>query len=67
MFNLLSIFSGVDDPKLKNRTGNTGFYGRGIYFSEYTHYSMAYVTGSTKILLSKVLPGKVCINITPVL
>ena len=54
------MLKGVDDPKLKHRMGNTGYYGRGIYFREFTHYSMGYVAGETKILLSKVLPGKVC-------
>jgi len=43
--------------KLGGYTGNKGFYGAGIYFSEYTSTSMAY-NRAARILLSKVLIGK---------
>ena len=56
---VIGVCAGVDDPTLKHRTGNEGYYGKGIYFSEFTHYSAGYVSGASKILLSKVLPGKV--------
>lgn len=42
----------------KHRT-DTGWYGKGVYFSEYPSYSMGYIQGATKLLLSQVLPGKV--------
>lgn len=42
----------------KHRT-DTGWYGKGVYFSEYPTYSMGYIQGATKLLLSQVLPGKV--------
>ncbi|XP_070211703.1 uncharacterized protein [Littorina saxatilis] len=38
---------------------DTGWYGAGVYFSEYPSYSMSYISGSTKLLLCQVLPGKV--------
>ncbi|CAF4475759.1 unnamed protein product, partial [Rotaria sp. Silwood2] len=38
---------------------DTGYYGRGTYFSEYPGYSMGYIKGSTKLLLCQVLQGKV--------
>ncbi|ESP03210.1 hypothetical protein LOTGIDRAFT_171695 [Lottia gigantea] len=37
---------------------DTGWYGAGVYFSEYPHYSMSYIQGATKLLLCQVLPGK---------
>lgn len=42
----------------KHRT-DTGWYGKGVYFSEYPSYSMGYISGSSKLLLCQVLPGKV--------
>ncbi|XP_076115863.1 protein mono-ADP-ribosyltransferase PARP14-like [Mytilus galloprovincialis] len=38
---------------------DTGFYGRGVYFSEYPGYSMGYISGATQLLLCQVLPGNV--------
>ncbi|XP_048239190.1 uncharacterized protein LOC124148675 [Haliotis rufescens] len=38
---------------------DTGWYGKGVYFSEYPSYSMSYIQGATKLLLCQVLPGKV--------
>ncbi|CAF1990936.1 unnamed protein product [Rotaria magnacalcarata] len=38
---------------------DSGYYGRGTYFSEYPGYSMGYIKGSTKLLLCQVLQGKV--------
>lgn len=46
------------DSGHKHRT-DTGYYGKGVYFSEYPSYSMSYISGSTKFLLCQVLPGKV--------
>ena len=42
-----------------------GYYGRGVYFSEYPSYSMNYIRGASKLLLCQVLPGKVyrCTNL----
>ncbi|KAL5007522.1 hypothetical protein ScPMuIL_016328 [Solemya velum] len=42
----------------KHKT-DTGWYGKGVYFSEFPGYSMGYIAGSTKLLLCQVLPGKV--------
>jgi aprataxin and PNK-like factor len=36
-----------------------GWYGAGIYFSEYPSYFMDYVQGADRLLLCQVLPGKV--------
>ncbi|XP_015780188.1 PREDICTED: uncharacterized protein LOC107358070 [Acropora digitifera] len=38
---------------------DTGNYGRGVYFSEYPSYSMAFIRGASRLLLCQVLPGKV--------
>ncbi|OPL33588.1 hypothetical protein AM593_08322, partial [Mytilus galloprovincialis] len=38
---------------------NNGYYGRGVYFSEFPGYSMGYISGATQLLLSQVLPGNV--------
>lgn len=38
---------------------DTGFYGKGVYFSEYPGYCMGYIKGASKLLLCQVLPGKV--------
>uniref|UniRef100_A0A8B8BMY6 Poly [ADP-ribose] polymerase n=1 Tax=Crassostrea virginica TaxID=6565 RepID=A0A8B8BMY6_CRAVI len=38
---------------------DTGWYGKGVYFSEYPEYSMHYIRGAEKLLLCQVLPGKV--------
>lgn len=38
---------------------DTGYYGRGTYFSEYPGYSMGYIKGSSKLMLCQVLQGKV--------
>ena len=40
-------------------TTDTGWYGKGVYFSEYPEYSMDYIQGAEKLLLCQVLPGKV--------
>uniref|UniRef100_A0A8B8BUY0 Poly [ADP-ribose] polymerase n=1 Tax=Crassostrea virginica TaxID=6565 RepID=A0A8B8BUY0_CRAVI len=40
-------------------TTDTGWYGKGVYFSEYPEYSMDYIDGAEKLLLCQVLPGKV--------
>lgn len=46
------------DSGHKHRT-DTGWYGKGVYFSEYPAYSMGYISGASKFLLCQVLPGKV--------
>lgn len=38
---------------------DTGWYGSGVYFSEYPAYSIGYIHGASKLLLCQVLPGKV--------
>lgn len=38
---------------------DTGWYGAGVYFSEYPSYSMSYISGASKLMLCQVLPGKV--------
>ncbi|XP_064647654.1 uncharacterized protein LOC135500253 [Lineus longissimus] len=44
---------------------DTGWYGLGVYFSEYPAYAMDYIQGSQMLLLCQVLPGKVftCKNV----
>ncbi|XP_071157641.1 uncharacterized protein [Mytilus edulis] len=44
---------------------DTGWYGKGVYFSEYPSYSMGYISGASQLLLCQVLPGKVfhCTNL----
>ncbi|XP_052245568.1 uncharacterized protein LOC127854544 [Dreissena polymorpha] len=37
---------------------DTGWYGKGVYFSEYPAYSMGYIKGATQLLLCQVLQGK---------
>ncbi|ELR18837.1 Poly(ADP-ribose) polymerase catalytic domain containing protein [Acanthamoeba castellanii str. Neff] len=46
-----------DFSKIGASTGNLGFYGKGVYFSEFASYSIPYVRGGTKLLLCKVLVG----------
>lgn len=38
---------------------DTGWYGKGVYFSEFPEYCMGYIQGAEKLLLCQVLPGKV--------
>ncbi|KAL9651981.1 hypothetical protein ABK040_000324 [Willaertia magna] len=45
--------------KISANTGNFGFYGKGIYFSEFATTSMGYARGAKSLLLCKVLMGKV--------
>ncbi len=53
-----SLASLPGDSGFYHRT-DTGFYGAGVYFSEYPGYSMGYIKGSKKLLLCQVLQGKV--------
>ncbi|KAK3108084.1 hypothetical protein FSP39_000847 [Pinctada imbricata] len=46
------------DSGFAHRT-DTGWYGKGVYFSEFPAYSMGYIQGAQKLLLCQVLPGKV--------
>ncbi|XP_050418622.2 uncharacterized protein LOC126831981 [Patella vulgata] len=50
-------FKSPGESGFKMRT-DTGWYGAGVYFSEYPAYSMGYIQGATKLLLCQVLPGK---------
>ncbi|KAK6165907.1 hypothetical protein SNE40_022721 [Patella caerulea] len=50
-------FKTPGESGFKMRT-DTGWYGAGVYFSEYPAYSMSYIQGATKLLLCQVLPGK---------
>ena len=40
---------------------DSGYYGAGVYFSEYPGYSMGYISGASIIMLCQVLQGKVII------
>lgn len=42
----------------KHKT-DTGYFGAGVYFSEYPSYSMGYISGATKLLLSQVIQGRI--------
>eukprot|EP00794_Sanderia_malayensis_P012150 gene12150-13403_t len=46
------------EPGFQHAT-DPGWYGKGVYFSEYPKYSMNYIRDSSKLLLCQVLPGKV--------
>ena len=51
------VQANFDLSKLASSSGDRGFYGAGVYFSEFPNVSIAYgVTG--KLLLCRVLPGK---------
>lgn len=39
-------------------TTDAGYYGRGIYFSEFSSFSMGYSRGSNRLLICKLLQGK---------
>ena len=59
--NAANIRSIVRGGFLLSKVGSTtdaGFYGRGIYFSEHTHMSMAYTRGVSSMLCCEVLIGK---------
>ncbi|BFZ18603.1 hypothetical protein BsWGS_21642 [Bradybaena similaris] len=51
-------FKTPGDATFKHKT-DAGFYGAGVYFSEYPSYSMSYIHGCSKLMLCQVLPGKV--------
>ena len=53
-----NIYTLTGDSGFSHRT-DTGWYGKGVYFSEYPDYSMGYIQGAQKLLLCQVLPGKV--------
>lgn len=38
---------------------DAGWYGRGVYFSEFPSYAMEYITSGTKLLLCQVVLGKI--------
>ncbi|XP_064613659.1 uncharacterized protein LOC135477473 [Liolophura sinensis] len=52
------IYEVPGEKGFKHKT-DTGWYGKGVYFSEYPGYSMGYIQGATSLLLCQVLPGKV--------
>ncbi|XP_071112947.1 protein mono-ADP-ribosyltransferase PARP14-like isoform X2 [Haliotis cracherodii] len=51
-------FKKPGDPGFAAKT-DAGYYGSGVYFSEYPEYSMGYIAGAQKILLSQVILGEV--------
>ncbi|CAL1528756.1 unnamed protein product [Lymnaea stagnalis] len=51
-------FKAPGEKGFKHKT-DSGWYGAGVYFSEFTYYSMAYITGCSELMLCQVLPGKV--------
>ncbi|XP_046334977.2 protein mono-ADP-ribosyltransferase PARP15-like [Haliotis rufescens] len=51
-------FRQPDHPKFEKAT-DVGWYGNGIYFSKYPRFSMNYMKRSCKLLLCKVLQGKI--------
>ncbi|CAG5130807.1 unnamed protein product, partial [Candidula unifasciata] len=51
-------FKTPGDSGFQQKT-DAGFFGAGVYFSEYPSYSMSYIQGGSKLMLCQVLPGKV--------
>lgn len=51
------VQNNFDISQLGTNTGNKGYYGCGLYFSEYTSTSLGYNKGGNRMLLSKVLLG----------
>lgn len=47
-----------DIARLAAGSGDNGYYGAGIYFSEYTNTALGYAGGGGALLLCKVLPGR---------
>ena len=57
--NIESILANnFDIGRLAANTGDRGFYGAGIYFSERADVSQGYAGGVQKLLLCKLLPGR---------
>ena len=56
---LTNYFFSISGEKGFNHRTDTGWYGKGVYFSEYPSYSMGYISGANQLLLCQVLPGKV--------
>jgi hypothetical protein len=52
------VRNNFDLKKVGASTGNMGYYGKGIYFSEFPGYSMPYVRGGTRIMLCQIILGK---------
>jgi len=43
---------------LSQSSGDKGYFGAGIYFSEYSNISIGYISRGSKLLLSKLLVGR---------
>ena len=52
------LSQGFKLSKLGATTGNRGFFGAGVYFSEHHHYSAGYNGGNDGMFLCKLLVGK---------
>ena len=46
----------VPGEKSFQRASDPGWYGKGVYFSEYPRYSMKYIKDSERLLLCQILP-----------
>ncbi|KAH9515167.1 hypothetical protein Btru_019414 [Bulinus truncatus] len=51
-------FKAPGDRGFHHKT-DSGWYGAGVYFSEFTKYSMNYISGCSQLMLCQILPGKV--------
>ncbi|XP_059146071.1 uncharacterized protein LOC131933308 [Physella acuta] len=51
-------FKAPGDKGFRHKT-DAGWYGAGVYFSEFTYYCMGYIAGCSELMLCQVLPGKV--------
>jgi len=49
----------VPGEKSFQHASDPGWYGKGVYFSEYPRYSMNYIKDSKRLLLCQILPGNV--------
>ncbi|KAH9487761.1 hypothetical protein Btru_069049 [Bulinus truncatus] len=50
-------FKAPGDRGFHHKT-DSGWYGAGVYFSEFTKYSMNYISGCSQLMLCQILPGK---------
>eukprot|EP01116_Phalansterium_solitarium_P005468 TRINITY_DN1713_c0_g2_i1.p2 TRINITY_DN1713_c0_g2~~TRINITY_DN1713_c0_g2_i1.p2 ORF type:complete len:222 (-),score=65.95 TRINITY_DN1713_c0_g2_i1:52-717(-) len=63
--NIESIVEHNFDLRRVGSSTDTGFFGRGVYFSETSSYSVGYARGGTSILLCQVLLGR-CFQVAKV-
>merc|ERR1711939_289570 len=52
------LHNNFDLSRLASHTGNRGYYGAGIYFSEHANTAAAYAGGEKKVLRCKLLTGR---------